>query len=349
MAAQVTIASTTLPNFLWQGDLQQLLDLFAQHLVGTLNGNVLVGQMNGSAPTSNIGVWVNGNVLYTWNTDEGRYLPLPLAIGRVYTGGVLNLTKIFALATTDRTLYTPDKTGTLAVTSDIFGEKATQSLGGTSPVLDWNIEARHYYITLSGNTTLSVTNNKDGQERDIWVENPASASNTFVITGAVWPGALPTQTAGGVNLRSIDHYKMWTIGTALFVERVGGYQISTLGGSGGDVTAPSVSDISHTNSGRVTVEFSELLQGASLSTADFVVKKGGVSQSISSASASGASVTLVVSTTFTSANSVTVQYTGSSIKDLAGNAAAAFGPSSSHYVSNVVPTGGGSGGGQNVP
>ncbi len=350
MPTNVTIVADPLPASAFAGDLQQTLSLFATRLHGVFSGNVLTGQVNGSAPTSDMGIWINGNVLYNWNPTEARYLPIPLAIGRVATsGGPIVITSIQSNATANRTLYTPDKSGTIATTSDVFKGQPTQSLGGATPTVDWNIDARDFYLTLTANATIGMSNMADGQDKRVWVENPASATYTASFPNVIWAGgAAPTQTAGAAGIRKIDRYDFQRIGSYTFGKQTPDYEISTSGMSGGDVTAPTVSATSRNNSGGIVyVQMSEILQGGSPSTSDFTVTKSGASQAISSVTVSGDTITVDTATTFTSTNTVTVSYSGTSIKDVAGNPAASFGPLPVATTSGGG--GGGGGGGQNVP
>lgn len=344
--AQINITSTPLPDVQWQGNLQDQLELFANHLEGEFTGGVLLGQVGGDAPTSDIGRWVSGNVDYVWNATEARYLPVPVTIGKLHTAGTLTFTTFQSTATADRTLYTPDKDGILATTADVLGGRGTNTVNAASPTIDWSTDAGHYYLTLTGNAVITHTNGEDGQERHLWIENPASASYTVTFTDVIWPGGTPpTQTVGAVNTRKIDHYRFWKIGDYVFGEAVQDYAISTLGGSGGDVTAPTVQDIQHNYLGNVHINMGELLQYAALTLSDFTVKKNGVTQALDSATANGYQVLINTSTTFTGSNTVTVQYTGTGIKDVAGNVTAPFGPSASTWTY----IGGGPGGGQNEP
>lgn len=340
---------------------QEFANSFAQRLTLTIpSGNVIFGQLGGTEPTSPLpgngstpGIWVGDDMIINqWNVSAAKYLPLPVTCGQL-VGGVLKETQISCGAITASTiLLTPDKSGTIALLGDIGTLLGTQTPTGTTPTIDWTLKEQ-VYILLTGNTTIAQTGQVDGQVMDFWTENNAT-SYTITWSGIVWPAATaPTATTAAAGHRKIDHYRLYQVGSTTYgqvlnngtyTNALAAYDI-TSGSPGSDTTPPTVSSLSaSTTTYTITIVFSELLQGGSLSTGGFVVKKNGVTVGLSSASASGKNVSLVVGTTFGSNVALTVQYSGSDIKDVAGNLAAAFGPTAAP-IGSVGGGGGGGGGG----
>lgn len=332
------------PNTPFNGDIAELLSLLASHLTGTLDNGAFLGQSGGTEPMTDIGIWLNGFTWEGWSDLDGKYLPFPVKAGAINNGVLYTTTLQSGAASADITLNLPDEDGqTLATLINVFTPTPTKTVTGGAIGIDWSAHTR-YYGVLNANATISDSvAPTDGQIVDIWLENPASA--TWTVT---WPatdvpvgGSFPTQTVGTSGHRKIDHYRRFCVGTTVFLEKVQNFDIAT---SGGDVTPPVVSTITMTSgTANIVIAFNELLQGATLSVSDFIIKKNGVVQTILTAASSGFNVNLQLSSAITTGNTVTVQYTGSSIKDTAGNVAAVFGPSA--CTVNATPQGGSGGGG----
>jgi hypothetical protein len=334
---------------------QQFADAFAARLTLTIpSGNVLFGQLGGTEPLSPLpgngaapGLWVNGNTLYAWNVDNAKYLPLPPVAGQI-VNGVIYITEFRSGAHTASTVLTsPDKSGIIATLSDVGNVLGTQTPTGTAITADWTLK-QQVYLVLTGNTTLTQSGPVDGQYQDFWIENNATAY-TVTWSGITWPAATaPTITTASAGQRRIDHIRLYQVGSTTFGEAVKqNYQIST----GTDSTPPTVSTLQGFGS-NIYVTMSELLQGGDMGVGNFIVKKGtapAVTQTINSATASGSAVTLVLASSFGSSAHLTIQYTGSTIKDISGNLAAAFGPSPVVVTSSAGGGTGGSGGSGNAP
>lgn len=80
------------------GDVQALFNLFAANLVGAIDGgstgsgSILTGQIGGTMPTTDIGIWLNNGVIYTFNTAAGiytAYSDLPIGTIIDYAGSSL--------------------------------------------------------------------------------------------------------------------------------------------------------------------------------------------------------------------------------------------------------------------
>lgn len=317
MPGNVTIGRTALPNTQFRGNIDELLQLFVDHLYGTLATGTLTGQLNGTAPTSDVGPWLNQTIWEVWNDDEARYLPAAVVAGRMYLGTLVT-TEIKSGATVNRTLTTPDKDGTIATTADINTPNATQTLGGSSFFID-GAQRTTFYVVLSGTTSIGVANFVDNLKVDVYLEQPNNSSFTVTWTPAIiWIGGTPTMSTAASGHRSIDHYTIRKVGDLYFGEYVQTADIVT---AGFDTSAPTFVSSSRF-SDTVTLNYSEPLRGAAINVADFVVKHAGTNQTISSATANGSKVTIVTATTAGKNVATQVSYTGTDIKDLAGNAAA---------------------------
>lgn len=70
----------------WQGSPQDLLTWISENAIFKATGASLVGQFSDSAiPTSNVGLLIVGNTIFTWSAGKGKYVPLlTVPIGSVY-------------------------------------------------------------------------------------------------------------------------------------------------------------------------------------------------------------------------------------------------------------------------
>lgn len=60
----------------WRGTPQELLDIFAENLIFDATGSFLSGQIGGTTPTSDIGIFITGaGELQVWNGDLAKYVP----------------------------------------------------------------------------------------------------------------------------------------------------------------------------------------------------------------------------------------------------------------------------------
>lgn len=349
MSSEVIFNRTPFPNVQFAGDIDALFDLFVAHLEGNIEG-VFVGQINGAEPTEDIGLWLNNNVWEAWSSTASKYLPIPLTTGRLYNSILRKTTLLSGATTGDVTLTLPDKNGaTIATTSDVFTPVPTVTVAGSGTAsCDMNTNSR-FYILLSVDTNIFCHNMTDGEVMHIYVENPQSGTNVVsfhtlpTVADIYWDNgtlASPVQTAGDSTHRAVDHYIIERVGTLYFGRKTPGYLIPTTGGSA-DTTAPTMLTFV-ANFDTVGMTASELLRNGALTIAEFVVKKNGATQTVSSADASGANVTLVLANSFVSSDVITVQYlnTVHSVKDLAGNNMAAFAATT---CVNATPGGGGGG------
>lgn len=316
--AGINFSRTALPLTQFEGDIDELFDLFVAHLVGTFTGGTLTGQVNGSAPLSDMGPWLNQTIWEVWNTSEARYLPLAVTAGKMYQGNLVTST-IQSGATVNRTLTTPDKDGTIATTDDVGAIVATNTIPGAATIsLDTSLKAP-LYVLLTANTTITPVNMVDGQKIDLWLENNGT-TYTVAWANVIWPaGTAPTITTGTAGNRRIDHLMLEQIGTQIY-GRVAAqdYRITT----GSDVTPPTITG-RRAYASVITLSMSELIQaGNALPTTDFEVRKNNNVQTITGVVATGQTVKVTISSTFTKTDVMKVKYigTGTSIKDLTGNA-----------------------------
>jgi hypothetical protein len=353
-----------LPNVQWSGDVSQLLQLLVSHLTGTLESGAFVGQIGGSEPTSDIGLWLDNNTIKKWSSVAGKYLPLPVVAGTLFGSNLYTTNLISTAASGNIQLNLPDRNGaTLATLDDISGGAGTGLVVGLSTVsetavsggtlsFDWIAvkNGGNLYATLTGSngavSVVEANSPSDGQAEAMWIEQSANGSSTpFTIT---WPASWVVSTGAVLTNRSstnriVDRFVVRRIGSLTFVEQNKSWSIP-VSGAGSDTTAPTVTAISNTaGNSTVTISFSELLQGGVLDATKWAVMKNGASNAVSSAIASSNGVFLTVANTFIITDTGTVQYTGTDVKDSAGNTAASFGPSSILIAGSGI-RGGGAGG-----
>jgi len=349
---KINFSRKALPNIQWNGDVSQLLDRIIQSLDGELEDGALVGQIGGSSPPTNIGLWLNGNTWYNWSNTDGRYLPFPVVTGSTFHG-VLYTTQLVSNAEFGNiALNLPDQNNAMLATLDDLKaatpiKTASAASGGTIS-FDWTGIGNNgtLYAVLSGTAgavTVSPANAaKDGQTVHLYIEQNANATSTpFTIT---WPATWIIKTGAVLTNRSSttriqDHFLVRQVGTSVFVDQLSSFGVPTSGG-GSDTTPPTVTSIDNTaGNNTIEVTFNESLTGSStLLETKWTVKKNGATNTVNNATASGNIVTLTVANTYTTSDTGTVQYVQFDVADLAGNLAASFGPSALNI--NAADSGG---------
>jgi hypothetical protein len=247
-------------------------------------------------------------------------------------------------------IVTPDKAGVIALLSDVaqvsFG---TQTFTGIDVTPDWSNRGVVYIVESGAGGVLTVrypANASDGQTVDYYIENPGAvggATYTVNWVNVWWPGnTTPTPSAWAAGHRKIDHYRLQFAGNLMFGSVVAqGYDI----GVGVDTIVPTVTTITGQGTA-ITITVNYNLRGSTaVPVADFTVIKNGVSQTISSATVSGKTVIVNLSTAMAASDTVTIQYSGSDLVSIATTPVANFGPSSVALVNLGTPSTGGGGGG----
>lgn len=70
----VTISAGALPLG-FKGNLQQMLNAFADALSAEVDATFLTGQIGGTMPTHDVGPWANGSEWWFWDPATGQYQP----------------------------------------------------------------------------------------------------------------------------------------------------------------------------------------------------------------------------------------------------------------------------------
>jgi hypothetical protein len=357
----ITIVAGTLPAGAVY-NAQTFFNAIVARMTATISqGNIIFGQMGGTQPTGPLpgggtvpGLWF-GNVTgghyiwQSWNTDASSYLPIPVTCGQ-YVNGTIQTTDILCGAVTGSwKIVTPDKGGTMALLSDIPVALTTQTVSNSTDITpDWS-NAAGYYIVLTGNTTIEYpANAADGQKMDYWLENQTGTTDyTVTWNGTViWPGGTaPTQSPHLTGIRVMDHYQFQLIGNVLFGQALAqNFHIAI----GSDTTPPTpTAGISATGKGNtITITFTYNMKGGALLTSDFSVIKNGNVQTVSSVTHSGKIVKVNLAASMGANAVVTIQYTGTDMKSIAGVAVAPFGPIPVAIVNFGTPSSPGGGPGQ---
>lgn len=349
------------PSF--QADPQSFANLIAAGLSVDLDLDsvVITGQVGGSEPTSNIGLWfppVTGSttspsgIVYVWNSTSAKYLPAPLVAGQL-VGNTVYLSQIQTTATADRIAKLPDKSGTIAFLDDISTGSGTKTYTGGAVTVNWE-DRKDAYITLTSNCTITLSGTPtDTQWQDFWIENVATSFTvTFPATVKWSGGSAYTQTTAGAGERRIDHIRLHYIGGIggiIFAEVCAqDYQITTASDAG----KPTVSSLTRYGN-TITVTMSEPIRGGTLNSAGFTVRTptAGTSQTISAVTATGSVISIAMAATMPSTSVYTLQYSGTDVKDLTGNLADPFAETVVTYanVAGTIGGSGGVGGGHNEP
>lgn len=193
------------------GDPEDLKDAIVSGLQAVVDGDYIIpGRIGGAQPTDGR-VWLNDGAWYYF--DGALYRPIKIKVGN--TSFQIEL---ISNPTADRTQTLQNKTGTIALTSDIYTPRPTVEVFGTTPNLDWSA-SNSFFETIGANIVVSFTNSLPGQEID-FVVNANSPSRTVTFPSSVYPvgGALVPQTAPGV-----DRYHLSNIAGQIYVERFGNY------------------------------------------------------------------------------------------------------------------------------
>ena len=161
--------------------------LAASLSAGTTTSNVMLGQVGGSAPLSNVGPWLNGTTLFAWNSGSSTYVPATIKIG-----DATNQITLAGTPTANRTITIPDATGTLALTSDINRATVSPTLAATVNI-DWSL-SNSFAIPLDRNITITNSNSLSGQEIQVTIYNPAAAVWTVAWGADVHYVSTPTQS-----------------------------------------------------------------------------------------------------------------------------------------------------------
>lgn len=186
----------------FSGTLQDFQSRFLDNLRGTISETqVLIGQVGGAQPLTNVGPWLNNDTWYYWNGVE--YVPMAIRIGQsAYTvklGGNTTSGDSKSLVLPDFVQTLQDKDGTIALLSDVYVGRPAVTLTGTTPTIDWS-QGHHFVQTLSGNTTMKMSNMQDGQRIAVKLANSGTSYTVTWPNYVFWPSTAPTQTANKTDI-----------------------------------------------------------------------------------------------------------------------------------------------------
>jgi hypothetical protein len=95
----------------------------------------------------------------------------------------------------------PAPSASPGVTTIVLSNSPSQHLTGTTPNVNWAL-SNVFYITLSGNTTFTFSNQSDAQTITIAITNTASNYTVTWPSGIKWTGGssnVPIETIGAVT------------------------------------------------------------------------------------------------------------------------------------------------------
>lgn len=214
----VTFSADPLPSD-FSGSLQDFQTKFLSNLRGYIEDTeVLIGQINGARPTTNIGPWLNSDTWYVWNGSQ--YVPTSIKVGGAdyvvqLSNEYLNTKDIIP----DKTQTLQDKDGTVALLTDVYEGRSAIVLSGTSPTIDWSL-SKNFTQVLTGNTTYKISNSKDGQQVVVAVANGATGYTVSWPSSIFWTTISPPSQSGP-NLT--DLYVLYNIGGSVFGRQLAGY------------------------------------------------------------------------------------------------------------------------------
>jgi hypothetical protein len=359
----MTITAGTLPSGAVYNPQTYFNAIVARMIATVSGGNVLWGQLGGSQPNGPLpgsdgqaGLWfgnqTGGQGFWNdYNADAAMYLPIPVLCGQSINGVFLWSDIICGAVTAGTIIATPDKSGTMALTSDIIQQLGAQTFSGTTNItIDWNNRAPVYIVMSAGLTTINMINSQNGMLIDFWLENPTqSGTFTFSMPTVWWDGGLgavaPALSPGVAGVRVIDHVRVYVAAGQHFGQLVSkNYQIPV----GSDHTLPApVSAVVTANDNDITITMNAVVSGGNLATADFVIMVNGAQVATTAASCSGAIVTVDAASNVPKNATCTIKYQGTDMKSIAGNIVPAFGPIAVKVifdVGGVHNIGGGPGG-----
>lgn len=184
--------------------------LIASISSSTTSSLVMLGQVGGSAPVSNVGPWLNGTTWFAWNGST--YVPATIKVG----DATYQIT-LAGTPTVNRTITLPDASGTLALTSDTTRATVSPTVSATTTI-DWSL-SNSFAIALDKNITIANTNSLSGQEISIAIYNPAAWTVTWPGSVSWSGGTAPTQTTGAKT----DVYRLCNIGGTVYGRAVQNY------------------------------------------------------------------------------------------------------------------------------
>lgn len=212
----LTFNSTALPAD-WSGTLEEFRQAILASLTATIStDNIVNGQVGGSPPVSDIGPWFNDGQWYYYNTSVvNQYIPVPVSVGDPTSPFVVSLG---ALLSSDKSQTFQDADGVIALTSDVYTPRATQTLTGSSPfTMDFSL-SNSFKLTTSANFTLKITNDVPGQITQLAVVNSGGGAITPTMPANVRSVSIANIAAG-----KTDVFVFRNVGGTIYAEQLAGY------------------------------------------------------------------------------------------------------------------------------
>lgn len=169
----------------FSGDLNDFKDEIIANISASItSSDVLFGRVGNPMPP------VDGTWTFPWldngvwkRYSGGTFVPVTLKVG-----DATHTTVLGGIPTADRNILFPDKSGTVALTTDVYS-RPTTVLTGTTPVVDWST-SDNFYELLTANTTFDVGGatsfSLPGQTITIATARSSNVTPTF--TGVSWTG-----------------------------------------------------------------------------------------------------------------------------------------------------------------
>lgn len=333
MTNRIQFSLIPFPQIQFSGDIHQLAQLLADHLQGNLDQSVFTGQDGGTEPQTDIGLWRDNDTWKYWDNILARYVPFSVVAGLITNGALFTATLHANNTTRNIDLQLPDSSGTLARIEDVNAPIAPGTTAGNIITLAWDVPDIYSPITAAASIN-DPGGSTSGQSLNLWVETPVGHATPLLLTfPAKWIVDSATLGASDATHRIVDRFLIRRMSDKFFVSHEARYSIDQTG-PGGDTVLPTVTTveaiINHT---AIRVIFNELMTGVSI-PADWIVRKSGTVLPVSSVSVNGDLVRPLLNDNIQNGFDYTVQYVGATLKDVAGNAVARFGPTPVTLIQN---------------
>lgn len=216
MIIPTVITSGKFPlNF--SGTFAEYYAAFRDRLSGYIPDNKVITGYNGRTPINvNLGPWIRPDPDYVgpnpplewWSYIDGAYSPSPKRVGdsNFYV-------EFQASPAVNRNLTVQDKSGTVALTYDLYVPQPTIILTGAAPRIDWTV-SKTFIHRLTANTvyTMNPALGVPGQSILVTIQNNGTAFTAAFPVAVRWEGGtMPAVPAGSAGVNAAGIYELVNI------------------------------------------------------------------------------------------------------------------------------------------
>lgn len=187
----LTFSDSSFPDP-FSGTQQDLVQAFVDNLTATVNeNNLLLGQIGGTKPITDVGIWLDTSDGSIWVWDGAAYTPATVKLGNATD----SITLSAGTLTADRTILLPDEDGTVALLSDIYVPRPTIVVTGAAPSLDWSATETFFLSMPNSDVLATIANSVPSQTVRLVATNSTGSTHQMGIDGVTW-ATLPTPNTG---------------------------------------------------------------------------------------------------------------------------------------------------------